>query len=185
MWSHKKSTQTRWSIYARLGCREWWEGGKSFLKCLLPAWSESEEERLCMHVMLFPSDTVTQHSSFVHNEITVKTYGDGERCVQEVEAGCRLSWVLKLHNPCNCKRHSTGLLTKERNVKGKKVKKQKCSRILRERKESSDCLLGVWGSNDFQMCGMSFVFSKEYKTFPLRGIQTTAGIHRLKIHNRG
>lgn len=33
------------------------------------------------------------------------------------------------------------------------------------------------------MCATSFVFSKEHKTFPLRGIQTTAGIHRLKIHS--
>lgn len=34
------------------------------------------------------------------------------------------------------------------------------------------------------MCATSFVFSKEHKTFSLRGIQTATGIHRLTIFNR-
>ena len=86
--------------------------------------------------------------------------------------------------PVTAKDGGWGQEKKTQDVKRGK-RKEKSSKILREWKDSdSACLLKVWGCNGFQMCTTSFIFSKGHKTFRLRGIQTTAGIHRLKIHNR-
>lgn len=78
--------------------------------------------------------------------------------------------VLKFHNPCKCKKDNGWDAWKKKEKKEEKMQSEKCSKVPTERKESSDCLLKVRGSNGFQMCTTSFVFSKEHKTFLLRGI---------------
>lgn len=72
----------------------------------------------------------------------VKTYS-GERDGEKGACGRLWRRVLKCHLPCNFKKTDVWKLN-EKEKSGK------------EWKESSDCLLTVWGANGFQMCLLYF-----------------------------